>query len=46
MMTCENGGTCIPDYENKNATCECPLTHQGKYCEDETTSSMYHAKYF
>ena len=36
-----NGGTCIPYYQDDTATCICPNTHQGKYCEEPTRNSKY-----
>ena len=32
MPTCKNGGTCHID-DQGNVQCDCPLTHDGIYCE-------------
>ena len=36
-----NGGTCIPNYDDDTATCICPSTHRGKYCEEPTRNSKH-----
>ena len=33
MPACKNGGTCHID-DHGNVQCDCPLTHDGIYCEN------------